>query len=72
MRPMRFPALDAGANDYVTKPFRRILLARMRAQLRSYEQAETAELQQFYFSPQFENIGAARRRGKNSLDRKRN
>ena len=38
--------LDAGANDYVTKPFRfGILLARMRAQLRSYEQAETAELQ---------------------------
>ena len=38
--------LDAGANDYVTKPFRfGILLARMRAQLRSHEQAETAELQ---------------------------
>ncbi len=37
--------LDAGANDYVTKPFRfGILLARMRAQLRSHEQAETAEL----------------------------
>ena len=38
--------LDAGANDYVTKPFKfGILLARMRAQLRSHEQAETAELQ---------------------------
>ena len=38
--------LDAGANDYVTKPFRfGILLARMRAQLRSHEQAETAELE---------------------------
>ena len=37
--------LDAGANDFVTKPFRfGILLARMRAQLRSHEQAETAEL----------------------------
>lgn len=37
--------LDAGANDYVTKPFRfGILLARMRAQLRSHEQAEMAEL----------------------------
>ena len=37
--------LDAGVNDYVTKPFRfGILLARMRAQLRSHEQAETAEL----------------------------
>lgn len=36
---------DAEANDYVTKPFRfGILLARMRAQLRSHEQAETAEL----------------------------
>lgn len=38
--------LDAGANDYIVKPFRfGILLARMRAQLRSHEQAETAELQ---------------------------
>jgi DNA-binding response OmpR family regulator len=38
--------LDAGANDYVTKPFKfGILLARMRAQLRTHEQAETAELQ---------------------------
>ena len=38
--------LDTGANDYVTKPFRfGILLARMRAQLRSHEQAETAELE---------------------------
>ena len=37
--------LDAGANDYIIKPFRfGILLARMRAQLRSHEQAETAEL----------------------------
>ena len=38
--------LDAGANDYVTKPFKfGILLARMRAQLRHHERAETAELQ---------------------------
>ena len=30
--------LDAGANDYVTKPFRfAVLLARIRAQLRSHE-----------------------------------
>jgi DNA-binding response OmpR family regulator len=35
--------LDAGANDYVTKPFRfAVLLARMHAQLRSHEQSEDA------------------------------
>ena len=35
--------LDAGANDYVTKPFRLgVLLARLRAQLRMYEQSEDA------------------------------
>jgi DNA-binding response OmpR family regulator len=35
--------LDAGANDYVTKPFRfGVLLARIRAQLRSHEQSEDA------------------------------
>jgi DNA-binding response OmpR family regulator len=35
--------LDAGANDYVTKPFRfAVLLARIRAQLRSHEQSEDA------------------------------
>src|SRR5579872_4368528 len=35
--------LDAGANDYVTKPFRfAVLLARVRAQLRSHEQSEDA------------------------------
>lgn len=35
--------LDAGANDYVTKPFRfGVLLARMRAHLRSHEQSEDA------------------------------
>ncbi|MDX6807545.1 response regulator transcription factor [Terrihabitans rhizophilus] len=33
--------LDAGANDYVTKPFRfAVLLARIRAQLRSHEASE--------------------------------
>ena len=37
--------LDAGANDYVTKPFKfGVLLARMRAHLRSHELTETAEL----------------------------
>ena len=35
--------LDAGANDYVTKPFKLgVLLARMRAQLRTHEQSEDA------------------------------
>ncbi|MGI8840680.1 MAG: response regulator transcription factor [Caulobacteraceae bacterium] len=35
--------LDSGASDYVTKPFKfNILLARIRAQLRSHEQSETA------------------------------
>ena len=35
--------LEAGANDYVTKPFRfAVLLARVRAQLRTHEQSEDA------------------------------
>jgi DNA-binding response OmpR family regulator len=35
--------LDAGANDYITKPFKfSILLARIRAQLRQHEQSEDA------------------------------
>jgi len=35
--------LDAGANDYVSKPFRlNVLLARLRAQLRQHEQSEDA------------------------------
>src|SRR5215470_4568595 len=35
--------LDAGANDYVTKPFRLgVLLARLRAHLRQHEQSEDA------------------------------
>ena len=35
--------LDAGANDYITKPFKfSILLARVRAQLRQHEQSEDA------------------------------
>ncbi len=38
--------LDAGANDYVTKPFRfPVLLARIRAQLRQHEQSEDAIFQ---------------------------
>ena len=36
-------SLDAGANDYVTKPFRLdVLLARLRAQLRQHEQSKDA------------------------------
>lgn len=36
-------SLDAGANDYVTKPFRlNVLLARLRAQLRQHEKSEDA------------------------------
>ncbi len=35
--------LEAGANDYVTKPFKfAVLLARIRAQLRTHEQSEDA------------------------------
>jgi len=35
--------LDAGANDYVTKPFKfPVLLARIRSQLRQHEQSEDA------------------------------
>ncbi|MGE0745077.1 MAG: response regulator transcription factor [Rhodospirillales bacterium] len=35
--------LDAGANDYITKPFRLgVLLARIRAQLRQHERSEDA------------------------------
>ena len=35
--------LEAGANDYITKPFRiGVLLARLRAQLRQHEQSEDA------------------------------
>jgi DNA-binding response OmpR family regulator len=37
--------LDAGANDYLTKPFKfPVLLARIRAQLRQHEQSEAAVL----------------------------
>ncbi|MGB0843753.1 MAG: response regulator transcription factor [Alphaproteobacteria bacterium] len=35
--------LDSGANDYVTKPFRlNVLLARLRAQMRTHEQSDDA------------------------------
>ena len=38
--------LDAGANDYITKPFRMgVLLVRLRAQIRQHEQSEDAVFQ---------------------------
>ena len=38
--------LDAGANDYISKPFKfPVLLARIRAQLRQHEQSEDAVFQ---------------------------
>jgi DNA-binding response OmpR family regulator len=46
--------LEAGANDYVTKPFRfGVLLARIRAQLRAHEQTEDAvfEIGPYQFKP---------------------
>lgn len=46
--------LNAGANDYVTKPFRfAALLARIRAQLRQFEQSEDATftIGQYTFRP---------------------
>ena len=46
--------LDAGANDYVTKPFKfAVLLARIRAQLRQHEQSEDAvfTIGRFSFKP---------------------
>ena len=37
------PGLDAGANDYITKPFRlSVLLARLRAHIRDHEQSDDA------------------------------
>ncbi len=46
--------LDSGANDYVTKPFKfPVLLARLRAQLRTHEQSEDAifQLGPYTFKP---------------------
>jgi DNA-binding response OmpR family regulator len=45
---------DSGANDYVTKPFKfAVLIARMRAHMRSHEQSEDATFQigQYEFRP---------------------
>jgi len=46
--------LDAGANDYIAKPFRlNVLLARLRAQLRQHEQSEdtTFSIGPYTFQP---------------------
>jgi DNA-binding response OmpR family regulator len=46
--------LDAGANDYITKPFKfPVLLARIRSQLRQHEQSEDAifQLGPYLFKP---------------------
>ena len=54
--------LDAGANDYVTKPFKfGVLLARIRAQLRQHEQSEDAvfQLGPYTFKPAVKMLIAA-------------
>ena len=44
--------LDAGANDYVSKPFKfPVLLARIRAQLRQHEQSAVFQLGPYTFKP---------------------
>ncbi len=51
--------LNSGANDYVTKPFRfAVLLARLRAHLRSFEQSEEASFQigPYEFKPAFKRL----------------
>ena len=54
--------LDSGANDYVGKPFRFVvLLARIRSQLRQYEASEDAEFQvgSYTFRPTSKNLVSA-------------
>ena len=54
--------LEAGANDYVTKPFRfAVLLARIRAQLRQHEQSEDAVFTDRPLHLPAERQGAGRR-----------
>lgn len=51
--------LEAGANDYVSKPFSfAVLLARVRAQLRSFEQTEDAtfEIGPYEFRPSMKTL----------------
>jgi len=51
--------LNSGANDYITKPFRfAVVLARLRAHLRSFEQSEDATFQigPYEFKPAFKRL----------------
>lgn len=51
--------LNSGANDYITKPFRfAVMLARLRAHLRSFEQSEDAvfQLGPYMFKPAFKRL----------------
>ena len=64
--------LEAGANDYVTKPFRfAVLLARIRAQLRQHEQSEDATFSvgPYTFKPS-QKLLIDQRGGKVQADRK--
>jgi DNA-binding response OmpR family regulator len=65
--------LDAGANDYVTKPFRlNVLLARLRAHLRQSERREDAvfEIGPYTFQPGAKLMTDASRRKKVRLTEK--
>ncbi|SOB95063.1 response regulator transcription factor [Rhodobacter maris] len=57
--------LDSGANDYITKPFKfPVLLARVRAQLRTHEQSEDAvfQLGPYTFKPAMKMLIDAKER----------
>ncbi len=57
--------LESGANDYVTKPFKfPVLLARLRAQLRTHEQSEDAifQLGPYTFKPAMKMLIDAKER----------
>ena len=57
--------LESGANDYVTKPFKfPVLLARLRAQLRTHEQSEDAvfQLGPYTFKPAMKMLVDAKER----------
>ena len=59
--------LNSGANDYVTKPFRfAVLLARLRAHLRSFEQSEDAVFQvgPYEFKPASKRLAFIKEDGK--------
>ena len=59
--------LNSGANDYVTKPFRfAVLLARLRAHLRSFEQSEDAVFQvgPYEFAPAYKKLTPPQIEGK--------